>query len=496
MKITFFYAAYENLGIEYLSAALKAKNHTTELVFSPSISSTDNSIRKYIHLSDVNLANKILATSPGLVAFSIMSDMFGRLKNIATLIKQLSPETKILCGGIHPTSRPQLLEENTMFDYLCVGEGEEAIVELADALEKNQSVSEIKNIWAREENKIYKNDLRPLVTDIDTLPFPDKDLFLNKYPLNTTHLYMAMTGRGCPFNCSYCYNSFIRDIYPKNYLRRRSVGNVIEEMREAQKRDSISHALFVDDTFTYDKNWLNDFCLSYQEQVNMPFMCQVHARYTDEKTISLLEKANCERVLLGIQTLDQTIRDNVINRRENNKEIAAAINLINKSKLSLCVTIMHELPTQTEDDLKNMAHFFAKNPVDGVLSFKLRYYPKIKINQKAIDLGHIPAEEILKMEQSDSYLATIGPSSQDKGLLFLISISSMLSPKLIDFAIKYKLYKIKIPLIGLVLFIYWRGRDLVSKLLNKKQTVSFIPIIKTKINQLLQFIKYLKSKYR
>lgn len=494
MKITFFYAAFENLGIEYLSAALKAKGHTTELVFSPSVYSTDNTLKRYLHLSDAQLAKKIIATSPDLVAFSIMSDMFGRLKNIASLVKNYAPHIKIIAGGIHPTSRPQMLEENNVFDYLCLGEGEDAMIELAEALENNRPTNHIQNIWSKENNTIYKNELRPLNLNIDTIPFPDKDLFLSKYPLNTQSLYMTMTGRGCPFNCTYCYNSFIRDIYPKNYLRRRSVDNVITEMSQAAKRPAIAHALFVDDTFIYDKQWLTDFCQQYKEKIKMPFMCQIHARYTDLETISLLEDAGCGRVLMGIQTLSQDIRDNIIKRNETTGEIQEAINLVAKSKLSLYVTVMHELPTQTDEDIKAMARFFSKNPVDRVLSFKLRYYPKIKINHIAESINHLPAEEIAKMEQSDSYLATMGPSSHDKNLLFLASISSLLPQNIVELLLKYKLYKLKIPFIHLFLAIYCLLRDLLTNMLRKKQIISFVPMLKVLTLRIKNLFIYIISK--
>lgn len=494
MKITFFYAGFENLGIQYLSAALKTNGHLTELVFSPCVHSTDNTLKKYLHLSDVKLAEKIIDTHPDLVAFSIMSDMFGRLKNIASLVKQKAPHLKIIAGGIHPTSRPQMLAENNVFDYICLGESEEAIVELANAIQNKQDIKHIKNIWVQENGKIYKNELRPLNTNIDTIPFPDKDLFLAKYPLNTQSLYMTMTGRSCPFNCTYCYNSFIRDIYPKNYLRRRTVGNVITEMAAAAKRPAIAHALFVDDTFIYDKDWLGEFCTEYKAQIDMPFMCQIHARYTDSETINLLENAGCGRVLMGIQTLDQNIRNNVILRNETTSEIQQAINLVAKSKLSLYVTIMHELPTQTDQDIKNMARFFARNPVDRVLSFKLRYYPKIKINETAVKLNHILEKEIAKMEQSDNYLATMGPSSQDKNLLFLASISSLLSPKVVEVLLKYKLYRIKIPFICLILALYCLARDLINNLLRKKQIISFVPMIKALSSRVSNLLRYIVCK--
>ncbi|MDD5090653.1 MAG: cobalamin-dependent protein, partial [Candidatus Wallbacteria bacterium] len=168
MKVTFVYGGFENLGVEYLSAVLKRAGHSTALVYSPKLFNDTMLEADFLASAFArtgSIVHRILATKPDLLAFSVVTDDFVWAREIAQRVKKKRPELPVIFGGIHPTSVPELVMECPEVDYACVGEGEEAIVELADALEHGSDPSGIQNIWGRKDCQVFSNPVRPLIQD-------------------------------------------------------------------------------------------------------------------------------------------------------------------------------------------------------------------------------------------------------------------------------------------------------------------------------------------
>ena len=116
---------------------------------------------------------------------------------------------------------------------MCVGEGEYPLLELLTAIDNRKSPSKISNLWLKEDGKVIINNVRSPLGDLDSLPFADKDIFFNEYSGFIKNSFMIVTSRGCPHSCSFCANSYLNNLYPEKagYVRRRSVQNVIEELK-------------------------------------------------------------------------------------------------------------------------------------------------------------------------------------------------------------------------------------------------------------------------
>lgn len=180
---------------------------------------------------------------------------------------------------------------NDCVDMICIGEGEEAIVELANSIEKSGIDYSIQNLWFKKDGGIIKNRVRHLIKDLDKLPFPDKLIFCEKEQSIRNH-YAVTSGRGCPFSCTYCASDVMKRLLTKGetYVRRRSPENVIEELLVA--KNSIYFNLrsinFLDDTFTYDYSWLERFCRLYKKEIKLPFHCTGYPSTVNyEKTVLL-----------------------------------------------------------------------------------------------------------------------------------------------------------------------------------------------------------------
>lgn len=490
MKVTFFYSAIANIGIEYLSAVLKKNGHQCELVFSPLPSSVKIKLGQLLFDSEIEIAKKILKTKPDLIAFSSLSDWHRRNIKLARIIKELNPNIPIIFGGLHVSSVPELVISEPCVDYICVGEGEEALLDLVTAFESKKPTDNIPNIWTKKNNQIIKNPIRPIIKNIDTLPFPDKDLFYGKPPFSFKTEYNIFSERGCPYGCTFCYNSLFKEMYGSTHRRPRSVANVIEELKQAKEKYNIKKTIFLDDTFNFDHDRMADLATQYKQHINQPFMCQVIAKYVTKDSIKVLEETGCRTIAMGIQTVDNNIRQNVLHCPGTRKEIKEAIRIITASKIFLVATIMHTIPFQNDTELKKTSIFLKQNPPDDVFLFKLRYYPRTAITQLAQKHNILSEKDIYDIEQcTKSIPLDYGLSGNDKRLLLLtIMIGKWIPRKILIHILRSDLCNINIPCGNLIKFIQVRIEDIFLIIFPIKRRHAWFSIVR-EMNYVLYFIK-------
>lgn len=449
MKVSFIHSTYENLGVGYLSSYLRKSGHHTSLCFSPelfnSFQITNKSLHKAFDCSE-ELINGVFDYNPGLICMSVTSADYSWACSIAKRIKD-KRDIPVIFGGFHPSSVPERVIKEDFVDFVCVGEGEEALLEVADAIEQGKTTKDIPNIWSKENGKTIANPPRRLVSDLDSLPFPDKDLFYNEYK-GFSSIYTIFSGRGCPFVCTYCYNSLFRRIYKDKgpYLRRRSVDNVIDELMLAKNKYGIKKVYFLDDIFIHDINWLREFSKKYRVSINLPFFCEAYPAYVNEEVVTLLKSAGCQTIDMGIQTISEDLRRRYLRREDSNEQIKTAIQLFRKEKIFTHLDIMFGFPGQGEEEALDIARFFNKHKPSLMSVFWLRYYPKIDIVEIAKEEGLITDQDIENIEEGkEASLFLIGYGiSYNKNLAKianLIFISYLIPSNLFNFIINYKLYR-------------------------------------------------------
>jgi radical SAM superfamily enzyme YgiQ (UPF0313 family) len=247
----------ECFGAEYLSAVLKKNGHYCDLIIKPLE-------RDYL--------NNIAQFNPDLIGFSTAFLQLNGVLNTASEIKKRF-NIPIILGGHYPTFCPEVIE-NDNIDIICRGEAEGALLELLDKLEAKDNITQIRNLWVKKGDKVFKNELRPL-EDLDKLPFPDRELYFKYNHIRKLGILRILGGRGCPFSCTYCFNKEMKLIYgaPKNYIRRRNPEKIIEEIEENKGKYKFTSISFTDDVFTFDKKWLESFMDIYKKDIRMPFFC-------------------------------------------------------------------------------------------------------------------------------------------------------------------------------------------------------------------------------
>ncbi len=315
--------------------------------------------------------NLLMQINPLFVGFSVTSIARETAITLTGIVKKLGKFS--IWGGIDPTTSPEVAINHT--DAVCIGEGYGAILDFADSLCNSKKNLEIKNLWIKENKKIIKNPLRPLIQDLDSLPFPDfsnkNKFFINNNKLiiddksvnNEPGIYTIMTSMGCPFRCSYCCNSFLRDLYPKQkYLRRRSVKNIIGELKKAKKEHEIRYIDFYDEVFTFDNKWVKEFSELYKKEIKIPFWANVSPFFVDKNNLALLKEAGLDSVTMGIQSGSEKILYDIYNRRTPLLEIIKSAQILYKMKIPVFFDIITNNPLETEEDCIKTFNLLLKLP--------------------------------------------------------------------------------------------------------------------------------------
>jgi len=368
---------------------------------------------------DVNIhekekyVQKIKDFNPDLIGFSVMTTSYSVTKNFTSYIrKQLS--NPILCwGGVHPTALPEETLRDNDLDIVVYGEGEYTLLEIADRYDRyNLDFSAIKGICYLNYKEFKMNPPRPLIQDLDSLPIADRNLLENfKWYLSPPGIlrgkfYFGITtayaSRGCPFSCIFCASKSIHG----SKIRRRSVGNVIEEMCYL-KYIGVKGIYFNDDTFATDIKWLNEFC-SKAKGLKMVWGCQTRANIAqDIKVLRIMKEAGCVQVDIGAESGSQKIL-NVLKKGITVEQIKKSFENLRKLKMTTFATFILGNPGETMEDIKKTEELASLAP-GGVSFLILVPYPGCELYTMAKENNWFRDKEIVYNEnwtnkQSDNPL--------------------------------------------------------------------------------------------
>lgn len=340
---------YFHNGIATMSAVLKQAGYKTSL------------IHIVQPLSQEDFINRVKREAPDLIGFSTTSHMFSVVKQLASWLKDARLGIPVVCGGIHPTIAPEESIAVEGIDIICRGEGEGPLLELCQRLENKEDISDIPNIWSKKgDGTVIKNSLRPVVKDLDSLPYADRTIFAYPELLSEREgRGTFMASRGCPHNCTYCCNQLIRNIYGNEGkpIRFKSVDYFIAEIKQGLKDyPFIKRIIFDDDILFLNRKWSEEFAEKYSREVHLPFMCNARADVTDQRLVDLLQKAGCYYVRFGLESGNEEIRYKILNRRMKNEQIEKAFSMCKKAGFTTfsynIVGFPHETPSAILDTIK------------------------------------------------------------------------------------------------------------------------------------------------
>ena len=342
---------------------------------------------------------------PDLVGLGFVSYFLRDAIEMTRRIRETLTSTPIVWGGIHPSLEPEESLEHA--DMVCIGEGDEAVVELAASIQAEDGRTDIQNIWFKKDGEIIRNESRPLLHDLTSQPWADFSDD-NKFYIvggevhresNPTHYhkreYDILTARGCPYICSFCVNHI--SFGEGKRLRRRSVEDVIGELKLAMEREpELKRIQFWDDVFTYDKNWLAEFAPVYKKEIGLPFFCYVHPQMIARPQAKLLSEMGAADVTMGIQHGSARIRKEYFDRLETDEQIIEAVAGLIDNGMTIRVDVISSALTNSEEDNRENMELLLKLPKPFIPSMHgMNYFPSYKLTKMALDRGVITADEVV-----------------------------------------------------------------------------------------------------
>jgi len=350
----------EVIGLKSLHYALLGAGEDSSLLFLPRLAGAGPQVLDAV-------ARFVAERKPGLVGVSLMSTEFHAAAALTARLKSSVPDIPVVWGGIHPTIAPEQCLGHA--DYVCVGEGEGAVREIARAAAEGRDLRAVSNLCYREGERIVKNPLAPLIRDLDALPatehVPRESFVLDagrvvpldrglhrKYDRYAGTVYSIMSSRGCPFSCTYCCNNFINQLYHTHQVRRRGSAGILAELERAVAADpEIQQVNFQDDCFLACTDaYLEEFCAGYRERVGRPFIIRSIPVYITAAKLRILKDAGVAWISIGLQSGSDRVNRDVYKRRSLRSDFLRAARLIREHDIAAMYDVILDNPFENEED--------------------------------------------------------------------------------------------------------------------------------------------------
>ncbi len=325
-----------HVGLAYISSVLKNSGHTTSYL-------------PLTFLAKKVIEEEIAKNSTQLIFITTTNDSYDLCQKIVSFVRQRY-DIPVVLGGIHPTICPEEAIETEGIIGICRGEGEYASLELCDALQKKEDYTKIQNLWIKTSETILKNDLRPLIQNLDELPFPDYSIFEKNRIFTTLPVILS---RGCPYRCTYCCNHSLQTLYQSKgkYLRYHSVDYAIKFITRLLEQFPTTRFIeFYDDTFTLHQKWLQDFLKEFAN-LGVKFICNTRFDLIDENIAKMLYDSGCVRVNAAIEAGSEKIRNEILKRNLTDSKIIEHAQIVRKHGILLHTHNMVGIPCETEENI-------------------------------------------------------------------------------------------------------------------------------------------------
>ena len=304
-----------------------------------------------------DVKKQINSFNPDLIALSTTEDMWELGLKVLEEVKDYKKNKKVpvIAGGVFPTFAPDICIKNPLIDLVCVGEGENALIDLCRKIEKKENYSEVTNLWVKTEGKIKKNSITNPV-DINKNPIIDTSLF------EENRLYRPMAGkvykmfpvetiRGCPFTCTFCNSPDQMRLYKElghNFYRKKDMKLVHKELKHFKEIHRVEYMYFWADTFLgMSQKELDEFCEIYAD-INLPFWMQTRPETVSDYNLKKLSEVGLHRISFGLEHGNEKFRREILDRRWTNEDILEKLRIPKKYGIAFSVNNITGFPTETK----------------------------------------------------------------------------------------------------------------------------------------------------
>ena len=354
------YGLFPPLSLAYVAGILQHAGHKVKLIDA-------NALR----LSKQGVLKEVRDFSPDLLAFTVTTYLFYPVLEWIKYIKE-NTDVKVLIGGVHMGLYPKETLSHKEIDYGIIGEAEETLPELINALETKKSLKDIKGICYKERSKVIVTQKRDLVKDLDKIPFPLRDQLPNEkycsFVSEKKNFATMITARGCPFKCIYCEQG-------NTPYRIRSAENVVDEIEECYNNHKVREIDFFDPEFTINKKHVIGICKEIRRRgINIAWSCRSRIDTVDDEMLMEMSKAGCYRIYYGIESGVPSILK-TLKKGTNLEIIRKNIALTKKNNIMTFGYFMIGSPGETKKTIKRTVKFAKELNLDYAQFSKVSTLP-------------------------------------------------------------------------------------------------------------------------
>lgn len=345
---------------------------------------------------------------PNLIGMSAVSATYPFGVKLLRQLRQDGFTIPTIVGGTHATISAKDILNESCIDYVCVGEGEDAFVELCDALKNGKDTSNIKNIWIKKGNKIIENMVRPPV-DINKIPFQDWSIFDDKRIHKAMEGKIKRTGcfelsRGCPYSCTYCCNIFLNKLYNFKNYRKRDIKRFIDEVKYMKEKYNLEYIYLSSETFlSIDEKSFSEFVELWRTEIKLPFWSETRPETITDNRIAQLKDIGLSSMSIGVESGSPVIRK-MLHRYMTNEQIVNAFKILKKHSVRFCTNNIIGFPNETREQIFETININRVIGANNIMVNIFNPYRGTPLYDMCVDKGFIHSSEIGKDYRMDFIL--------------------------------------------------------------------------------------------
>lgn len=355
---------------------------------------------------------------PDVIGITSSTPAFLSALRISRICKDVDANIKVILGGIHPSAFPIQTASEKSIDFVVVGEGELTFLDLLDAIEKKNGYQDISGIAYRDDGIVIQNRPRQLIENLDTLPFPARDLMQNELysppPTKRVSTFKATSltsARGCPYNCNFCSAHVI---WTRRY-RFRNAENVVDEMEYCVSNFGIREFAITDELFALNRDKALTFCEEILNRgLNIAWVCMSRAGQVDEELLKMMKRAGCKEISFGLESGDEEMLSKIIHKKSTLDTARQTIGLVKKVGIRTHASYMIGNIGETERTIRKTIEFAKELNTDVAAFFIASPLPGTELYEQALKLGYI---------RKDANWSDFSPLSKNRPVMTLPGLS-------------------------------------------------------------------------
>lgn len=416
------------LGLSYVGAYLKKRGHGVAL-YDANYSSGERLsrfnnlgrlLKKFDRYSETlgsadhpvwdEVRRRVAAARPDVVGVTVLSPVRGAAFRVAAVCREVNPDIRVVFGGYHPTSCPDDVLRDGGADAAIRGEGELTFAELVERYGEGGSPRDVPGVSWRESGNVVHNPDRPLIEDLDSLPFPVE--FLVGAATGKAPVQYA---RGCPYGCKFCADR----VMWRRKVRYRSAGSLVSEMEEVVSRTGIREFTFVDGTFNLSRRKVAEFCeLVLARRLRVRWDALVRAEGLDDELLRLCRRAGCSQMNIGVESGSQRVLDD-LGKSVDLALVAENVRKISSSRIATVSFFCVGMPPEAPEDLRATRDLILRLPHDFVILSLFTPLPGTEFFDELKAKGMISGDHDYDMfgyKSPNNYFVVNTPESEYGGL--------------------------------------------------------------------------------